>query len=74
MKGTRLRAATVWGDLVTNGLSLEEAAAEFDLPVAAVEEAVTWCEQNRELLRLEASEERRRMKAAGVGVGADAIG
>lgn len=66
VKGRRLLAATVWRDRAVNGQSLAEAAEEWGIPVAAVEEAVQWCEANRPLLEMEAREEARRLSAAGV--------
>lgn len=65
IKGRRLLASTLWRDLIANGQTLAEAAAEWDLPVEAVEEAVRWCEANRALIALEAQEERLRIEAAG---------
>lgn len=68
IKGRRLLAATVWRDMITNGQSPEEAAAEWDIPVEAVAEAVRWCEEHRALLAMEAEETRRRLVLAGVGL------
>lgn len=65
IKGRRLLASTVWRDRIANGQTFAEAAAEWDLPVEAVEEAVRWCEANRALIALEVQEERLRIEAAG---------
>lgn len=70
VKGTRILAATIWRDMATNTVSATEAAVEWDLPLAAVQEAVSWCEAHRELLELEALEERRQSTAHGISVGA----
>lgn len=72
IKGRRLLASTVWGDMIANGMSPQEAAEDRDLPLEAVLEAVKYCEQNRELIALEAQEERQRLVAAGVRLDAPA--
>ncbi len=66
VKGSRLRAATVWIDIDVNGMTREKAALNFDLPVAAIDEIVRYCEANEELIRAEAEEERRSLREAGV--------
>jgi hypothetical protein len=65
IKGKRLLAATVWRDMVANGQTPAQAAEEWDLPEAAVYEAVRWCEANRALLDMEAKEEARRVTSTG---------
>ncbi|GMU53042.1 MAG: hypothetical protein AMXMBFR33_21880 [Candidatus Xenobia bacterium] len=68
VKGRNLRASTVWLDMQTNRLTVEEAAENWDLPVEAVREIVCYCERSRDLLEMEASEERRRLFAQGVRI------
>lgn len=68
IKGRKLRAATVWQDMLANQMTVEEAAENWDLPVAAIHEAVQYCEANRVLLQLEAAEELLCLQAAGVSV------
>ena len=68
MKGRRLLAATVWRDMLANGQTPLEAAEEWGIPVEAVEEATRWCEANRELIEMEAQEERRRLASKGVSI------
>ncbi len=70
LKGRRLLAADIWRDMVVNDQTVEEAAQEWDIPVAAVEEALRWCEANRPLLAMEAEEERRQLAARGIEVAA----
>lgn len=70
VKGSRVLAATLWRDLLTNGLTPGEVAESWGLPEEAVHEIVVWCEGHRELLELEALEERRRLTDQGVQVGA----
>ncbi|MBW4699118.1 MAG: hypothetical protein KME03_14715 [Aphanocapsa lilacina HA4352-LM1] len=54
--------------MLANGLSIEEAAADFDRPVDAVQEIVRYCEGNRELLKMEADEERRLLEQEGIAL------
>ena len=67
-KGRRLRAATVWRGMLADGMSAEEAAQDWELPVEAVQEAVAWCEANRELIAADAAEERRAAHESGIQV------
>ncbi|WP_414572949.1 hypothetical protein [Nostoc sp. CCY 9925] len=48
--------------MIANKMSAEQAAENWDLPLAAIYEAINYCENNRELLKLEADEERYRME------------
>jgi hypothetical protein len=66
VKGRKLRAFTVWIDMQANGMSREEASANWDLPVEAVEEINRYCESHRALLEMEAEEERRRLLEEGI--------
>jgi uncharacterized protein (DUF433 family) len=68
IKGRRLLASTVWQDLLVNELSTEEAAENFDLPIAAINEIVSYCEANSKLIEMEAQEERYRLQERGVKV------
>lgn len=60
VKGRKLLASDLWRDTLANGRSPEEAAGNWDLPLEAVREALSYCEANQELLALEAEEEARR--------------
>ncbi|MDZ7956175.1 hypothetical protein [Nostoc sp. DedQUE09] len=44
--------------MIVNQMSIEEAADNWNLPLAAIEEAIHYCESHQELLKLEAEEER----------------
>jgi hypothetical protein len=66
VKGRKLPAFNVWVDMEANGMTLEEAADSWDLPLEAIEEIVRYCESHRELLGMEADEERRLLLEAGV--------
>jgi len=59
LKGRRITAAQIADVLHANDLSPEAVAAEFDVPIEAVREALDYCERNGELLA-ETAEERRR--------------
>jgi uncharacterized protein (DUF433 family) len=68
VKGRKLLASQVWLDMGANGLTPEEAARDWDLPLEAIEEAVRYCEANRPLIEAEAAEERRRLAQGGVAL------
>ncbi len=60
IKGRRITVGQLVDAMEANGLSLEAAAADFDVPVDAVREAVDYVERNRDLVAAEFAEERRR--------------
>ncbi|MBD2302547.1 hypothetical protein [Nostoc sp. FACHB-190] len=66
IKGRKLLASTVWQDMMVNQMSPEEAAENWDLPISAIYEAISYCESHQELLKLESDEERHRLEAKGV--------
>jgi uncharacterized protein (DUF433 family) len=66
VKGRKLRASTVWMDMQTNAMTPEEAVDDWDLPLAAIEEIIRYCESHRQLLAMEAEEERRRLLEEGI--------
>ena len=68
IKGRKLLASTIWRDMNANGMSPEEAAENWDLPLSAIYEAIDYCENHQELLKLEADEERYRLEVKGVQV------
>jgi uncharacterized protein (DUF433 family) len=68
VKGRRLRAFTVWMDMQANGMTPEEAADNWDLPLAAIQEIRRYCEEQRALLEMEAEEERRRLLEEGMSL------
>ena len=63
IKGRRLLASTIWQDM-----SPEQAAENWDVPLAAIYEVIRYCESHRELLKLEADEERYRLEEKGVSL------
>jgi uncharacterized protein (DUF433 family) len=68
LKGRRLKAFTVWSDMIANELTPEEVAENKELPLAAVTEAIKYCQSNQELLNREAQEERRRLEEKGISL------
>ena len=63
------RNVTVWqvvGRMQAHGHSSAEAAEQFDLPLAAVLEAVDYDQRNRDLVDAETAEEGRHLRAAGL--------
>ncbi|MDZ8104572.1 MAG: hypothetical protein RM338_02985 [Nostoc sp. DedQUE12a] len=68
IKGRKLLVSTVWQDMIANKMSAEQAAENWDLPLAAIHEAINYCENNQELLKLEADEERYRLETKGISL------
>lgn len=68
VKGRRLPAYRVWMDMRVNQMTPEQATDNWDLPLAAIEEIIRYCESNRELLEMEAAEERVLLARKGVTV------
>lgn len=66
VKGRKLPAAAVWSSMLVNNLSREDAAENWELPVAAIDEIVDFCELNKDLLQMEAAEEGRRLAQKGI--------
>jgi uncharacterized protein (DUF433 family) len=63
------RNMTVWhvvGRVQAHGYSSAEAAEQFDLPLAAVLEAVNYYQRNKDLVDAETAEEDRRLRVAGL--------
>lgn len=68
IKGRKLLASTVWQDMLVNEMSPEEAADNWNLPLAAIREVIQYCESHQELLQMEADEERYRLEVKGVSL------
>lgn len=66
IKGSKLRASTVWLEAQANGLDAAQAAENWSLPLPAVEEAFAYCDAHRALIEAEAHEERQRLLAEGI--------
>ncbi len=66
MKGQKLLASTVWQDMITNGMSVEEAADNWDLSLDVIDEIIRYRESHQDLLKLEADEEHYHLVEKGV--------
>ena len=66
IKDSRLPASVIWNDLIVNDMTVKEAAENWDLPIAAIQEALHYCETHRELLNSEIEEENKRLAEIGV--------
>jgi hypothetical protein len=66
LKGRKLRAYTVWLDLLVNGDTVLEASDNWDLPLAAIQEVIGYCQTHQSLLQQEAEEERCYLEERGV--------
>jgi hypothetical protein len=68
IKGRKLRAFTVWMDMMVNDLTPIEVAENKELPLGAVMEAIEYCSSHQPLLKKEAEEERRRLEEKGISL------
>jgi uncharacterized protein (DUF433 family) len=68
IKGRKLPASIVWGDMIVNEMTSEESAEDWDLPLEAVQEAIQYCETHRELLDSEAEKEKQYLEEQGVSI------
>jgi uncharacterized protein (DUF433 family) len=68
IKGRKLPASIVWGDMIVNEMTPEESAEDWDLPLEAVQEAIRYCETHRELLDSEAEKEKQYLEEQGVSI------
>jgi uncharacterized protein (DUF433 family) len=73
VRGRNLTVRQLVGSIKANTLNPQEAAENYDLPVEAIEEALRYAEENRELLELEARQERQRLQDKGHDLGARTV-
>lgn len=66
VKGRKLLASSIWLDSQTNAMNPEEAAQNWDLPLAAIHEVFRYCEENQALIAAELDEEHQRLQARGL--------
>ncbi|MFM7713649.1 MAG: hypothetical protein ACKO7A_13350, partial [Microcystis sp.] len=66
LKGRKLRAYTVWSDMLVNGDTILETADNWGLPLAAIQEVIRYCQTHQSLLQQEAEEERLYLEKRGV--------
>ena len=65
IKGRNTTVSQLVSAVRANRLTPEQASDDFALPLEAVQEALTYYDENRKLIELEASEERRRLAERG---------
>ena len=65
IKGRKLLASTIWRDMLANTMTAEQAADNWDLPLAAIQEVIQYCEAHQDLIRLEADEDHHRLSEQG---------
>jgi len=68
IKGRKLLASTLWQDMLVNGMTPEQAAENWDLPLAVIYEAIQYCETHQDLIILEAEEEQCRLQERGSSI------
>lgn len=68
VKGRNLPAAAVWTSMQVNGMTPDETAQNFELPIDAINEIILYCEANRELLEMEAAEDLLILERKGISV------
>jgi len=68
LKGHNMAVVHLVYGMRTNSLSPEDAAREYDLPLAQVNEALAYYARHRDLIEEEQREERRLLEAAGVAI------
>src|SRR5437870_7234161 len=66
VKGRNMTVGQLVSTLRANRLTPEQVSERLDLPTAAIYEALTYYAENRGLIELEASEERRRLAQRGL--------
>src|SRR5690242_8832410 len=65
IKGRNMTVGQFLSTVRANKLTAEQASEAFDLPLAAVQEALTYADQNRALIESETAEARRRLVERG---------
>ena len=65
VRGTGIRASTLWHDRYVSRLRPSEIAEDRDIPVQAVHEALTYCQENWEAICEEQDAERGHLEGAG---------
>ena len=65
IKGRNMTVGQLMSTMRANRYTAEKASDELELPLAAINEALAYYAEHRELIELEASEERRRVSERG---------
>ena len=68
VKGTRIRARVLHGMFMSTEepMTPQEIAADFNLPLEAVQEAIAYCESHRDVIEEDHRREERIMEATGM--------
>ena len=56
----------MWSDMLVNKDTIEETAYNWDLPVDAIEEVISYCQTHQELLAQEAESEGHYLEKRGI--------
>jgi hypothetical protein len=67
-----MTAANVWYDMQANRMTAKEAAENWELPLEAIEEIERYCVTHRDLIGMEADEEKFALQDSRVYLAADA--
>lgn len=62
VRGTGIRASTVWHDRYVSRFPPDQIAKDRDIPVEAVYEALAYCQENWESICQERDQERQRLE------------
>lgn len=68
LKGKRIKASVIYSDIIVNQMTAEEAADNWNLPLAAIEEIIMYCQTYQQLLQQEANEGRSQLEEKGVTI------
>jgi len=68
IKGRNMTVGQLISTLFANRLTPEQASDDLDLPLEAITEALAYYGENKELIQLEAAEERRWLAARGLAL------
>lgn len=66
IKGTNIKASSIWLDFLLESFTPEELADDRDISVESVKEAIKYCNENQQLLEQEAQEELLELKTIGI--------
>jgi uncharacterized protein (DUF433 family) len=68
IKGRNLTVGQLLSTMRANRYTPQQASDELELPLAAIQEALAYYAENRELIEMEATEERRRLSERGLSL------
>ena len=68
LKNRKLTAHTIWSDAIANEMTPEQIADSKEIPLAAVLEAIEYCQTHQDLLQQEADQERHFLETRGVAI------